>query len=288
MPQATGTTGPAPVHHTPTRRLPFPLSLYQTAVGKKWVMAITGIALLGYVFAHMLGNLKLYFGPLDMYEYAQWLRHLLYPFFPESGTLWIMRVGLIAAFVLHIHSAYSLTLMNRSSRRVDYQSDRDYIAANFASRTMRWSGVIVGLFVIWHLLDLTFGAGAVNPDFISHDPYNNVVVSFERPLVALFYVVANLALGVHIFHGAWSMFQSLGVNNPTINRARRHFATALAAIIVIGNVSFPIAVQLGLISQDERTTPYADELDDHAAPGDRVEVTLADGGTADNALEVVR
>src|SRR5690606_11642731 len=203
--------------------------------------------LLGYVFAHMLGNLKLYFGPLEMYDYAQWLRHLLYPFLPESGTLWLMRLGLIAAFLLHIHSAYSLTVMNRTARPVGYQSDRDYIAANFASRTMRWSGVIVLLFVVWHLLDLTFGTEPVNPDFISHDPYNNVVVSFERPIVALFYVVANLALGVHIFHGAWSLFQSLGANSPALNRIRRPFATAFAAIIVIGNLSFPIAVQAGLI-----------------------------------------
>lgn len=271
MPQATGTTGPAPVRPKPTRRLPFPLSLYQTAVGKKWVMALTGIALLGYVLAHMLGNLKLFLGPLDMYNYAQWLRHLLYPFFPESGTLWLMRLGLIAAFVLHIHSAYSLTMMNRSARPVDYQSDRDYIAANFASRTMRWSGVIVGLFVIWHLLDLTLGASAVNPDFIDHDPYNNVVVSLGRPLVAAFYVLANLALGVHIFHGAWSLFQSLGANSPALNRIRRPFATAFAAIIVIGNLSFPIGVQIGLISQDERTTPYADELHEDAL-GDATEV----------------
>lgn len=268
MQQATErATSVRPIASRPTRNLPFPLNLYQTAVGKKWVMALTGIALLGYVLAHMIGNLKLYYGPADMNAYGDWLRNLLYPVLKESQALWLLRTGLLAAFVIHIHAAYSLTMMNRAARPVGYQSDRDYIAADFAGRTMRWTGIIVLLFVIWHLMDLTLGTEAVNGEFISHDPYNNVVASFERPLVAAFYVIANLALGVHIYHGAWSMFQSLGANNPRLNPIRRPFATAFAAIIVLGNVSFPVAVQAGLISQDERTTPYADEIDDdHAAP----------------------
>jgi succinate dehydrogenase / fumarate reductase cytochrome b subunit len=251
-----------PIASRPTRNMPFPLSLYQTAVGKKWVMALTGIALLGYVLAHMIGNLKLYYGPADMNAYADWLRHLLYPVLRESQALWLMRTGLLVAFVLHIHAAYSLTMMNRAARPVGYQSDRDYIAADFAGRTMRWTGIIVLLFVIWHLMDLTLGTPGVNDGFVYHDPYNNVVASFERPLVAAFYVIANLALGVHIYHGAWSLFQSLGANSPRLNPLRRPFATIFALVIVVGNVSFPIAVQAGLISQDERTTPYADEIDD--------------------------
>lgn len=276
MQQATQrATKVRPIARRPKRDLPYPLSLYQTAVGKKWVMAITGIILLGYVLAHMVGNLKLYFGPADMNAYADWLRHLLYPALAETWALWLMRTLLIVAALLHLHSAYSLTVMNRAARPVGYQSDRDYIAADFASRTMRWSGIIVLLFLVWHLMDLTFGTPVVNDEFIAHDPYNNVVASFERPLVAAFYVVANLALGVHVYHGAWSMFQSLGANNPRLNPIRRPFATALAAIIVIGNVSFPIAVQAGIVNQDNRTTPYADEVDDHAAPavGDPVVIS---------------
>jgi succinate dehydrogenase / fumarate reductase, cytochrome b subunit len=248
-----------PIRKRPTRKLPFPLDLYQAAVGKKWVMAITGIILLGYVLAHMIGNLKLYYGPESMNAYGDWLRTLLYPALQKEQALWLMRTGLLVAFVLHLHSAYSLTVMNAKARPVDYQSPRDYIAANFASRTMRYSGIIVLFFVLFHLADLT--GGRANPDFIAHDPYNNVVVSFERPLVAAFYVIANLALGVHIFHGAWSMFQSLGVNNPRLNSLRRGFATVLTAVIVVGNVSFPIMVQAGLISQDNRTTPYGNDAD---------------------------
>jgi succinate dehydrogenase / fumarate reductase, cytochrome b subunit len=250
-----------PIRKRPSRTLPFPFDLYQTAVGKKWVMAITGIVLLGYVFAHMVGNLKLYYGPADMNAYGDWLRHLGYPILQNSQMLWIMRTGLLVAFILHLHAAYSLTMMNRAARPVGYQSQRDYIAADFAGRTMRWTGIIVLAFIVWHIMDITLGTPGVNDEFIAHDPYNNVVTSFERPLVAAFYVVANLALGVHLYHGAWSMFQSLGVNNPRLNHARRGFATLLAAVIVVGNVSFPIMVQAGLISQENRTTPYGDDYE---------------------------
>jgi succinate dehydrogenase / fumarate reductase, cytochrome b subunit len=269
-----------PIRKRPSRTLPFPFDLYQTAVGKKWVMAITGIVLLGYVFAHMVGNLKLYYGPADMNAYGDWLRHLGYPILQNSQMLWIMRTGLLVAFILHLHAAYSLTMMNRAARPVGYQSQRDYIAADFAGRTMRWTGIIVLAFIVWHIMDITLGTPGVNDEFIAHDPYNNVVTSFERPLVAAFYVVANLALGVHLYHGAWSMFQSLGVNNPRLNHARRGFATLLAAVIVVGNVSFPIMVQAGLISQENRTTPYGhddetprDDLGGDAALGAPVVIT---------------
>ncbi len=269
-----------PIRKRPTRQLPFPLNLYQTAVGKKWVMAITGIALLGYIFAHMIGNLKLYYGPADMNAYGDWLRHLGYPILQNSQALWLMRTGLLAAFVLHIHAAYSLTMMNRAARPTGYQSQRDYITADFAGRTMRWTGVIVLLFVIWHIMDLTLGTPGVSGEFIEHDPYNNVVTSFERPLVAGFYVIANLALGLHIWHGTWSLFQSLGWNNPRLNGVRRHFATVFTVVVIGGNLSFPIMVQAGVISQENRTTPYGqdydtptDDLGGDAALGSPVVVT---------------
>lgn len=282
MQQAPERPGSPPaVNRRHTRDLPFPLNLYQTAVGKKWVMALTGIALLGYVLAHMVGNLKLYYGPADMNAYGAWLRNLLYPVLKETQLLWILRIGLLAAFVLHIHAAYTLTMTNRRSNQA-YQSKRDYIAADFAGRTMRWSGVIVLLFVVWHLMDLTLGTPAVNGEFIAHDPYNNVVASFERPLVAAFYVIANLALGLHIYHGAWSMFQSLGANNPKLNGMRRPFATGFAALIVLGNVSFPIAVQAGLIDQDNRTTPFADVVHGETVDGhDDADADTIDAAPAD-------
>jgi succinate dehydrogenase / fumarate reductase, cytochrome b subunit len=228
------------------KRAPFFVELYRSALGKKYVMAITGIALMGYVLAHMIGNLKMYLGPEEIDHYGEFLRELLVPLAPRTVVLWLLRLGLLAAFVLHIHAAYSLTIMNRRARTTRYQSPREYIAANFASRTMRWSGIIVFLFVAWHLADFTWGW--VNPGFVRGSVYRNVDASLSRLPVAILYIVANVALGIHLFHGTWSLFQSLGWNNPRFNRWRRGLATGIATIIVVGNVSFPIAVQAGIVS----------------------------------------
>ncbi|CAN5253562.1 succinate dehydrogenase cytochrome b subunit [soil metagenome] len=245
--QRDESSAPTPVVNGRTRRrASWPLEFYRSAIGKKWVMAVTGIVLLGYVLAHMVGNLKAYLGPEDLDHYGEFLRELLVPILPRTVALWLMRTALIVAFFLHIHAAYALTRMNHRARTEKYQSSRDYVVANFASRTMRWSGVIVGLFVIFHLADLTWGTA--NPDFERGAPYHNMVESFERPVVALASIVANIALGLHIFHGAWSMFQSLGWNNPRFNRWRLSFARGFAAVIVVGNVSFPVMVLAGVIS----------------------------------------
>lgn len=232
------------------RRRSFLLDLYSTAVGKKYAMAISGIMLLGFVLVHMIGNLKMYLGPEDFNHYAEFLRELLVPILPRTVLLWLLRFGLIAAVLVHIHAAYSLTVMNRKARSVKYQSPRDYQIASFASRTMRMTGIIVALFVIWHLADLTWGTvNAIGGDgeFVRGDAYGNVVRSLERVPVAILYIVANIALGIHLFHGVWSLFQSMGWNNPRFNQWRRGIATAFATIIVVGNVSFPIAVLAGIV-----------------------------------------
>jgi succinate dehydrogenase / fumarate reductase cytochrome b subunit len=228
------------------RKRNFAVEFYRSALGKKYVMAITGAVMMLYVLGHMIGNLKLYFGAEALDTYAEFLRGILYPILPNEIFLWIVRVALLAALVLHVHAAYALTVVNRKARPDAYRSKRDYIAADFAGRTMRWTGVIVLLFIVFHLADLTFGYA--NPDFVAGDVYNNTVASFQRWPVSLFYIVANLALGFHLYHGGWSMFQSLGINRPRFNVWRRWFAVAFAAVIVLGNVSFPIAVLTGLVS----------------------------------------
>jgi succinate dehydrogenase / fumarate reductase cytochrome b subunit len=242
-----------PVSGTATRakkRKPFLLDLYSTAVGKKYVMAITGIIGIGYVVAHMIGNLKVYLGRVngeyDIDVYSEFLRDLLVPILPRTVALWLLRSVLIVALALHLHAAYSLTVMNRRARPVKYQSKRDYVAADFAARTMRWTGIIVLLFLFFHLADLTWGW--FNPDFTRGEVYRNLDASLSRLPVAILYIVANIALGIHLFHGTWSLFQSLGWNNPRFNRWRRGLATAIATIIVVGNCSFPIAVQAGIVS----------------------------------------
>lgn len=252
MPQ-TLSSNRVPVSGTATavrRRRPFFLDLYSTALGKKYVMAISGIAMMGFVLLHMIGNLKMYLGAADLDHYSEFLRDLLYPIAPKGVVLWLLRGGLIVMLTLHLHAAWSLTRLNHHARPVKYQSPRDYQAANFASRSMRWTGLIVFSFIVWHLLDLTFGvvnATGTDSTFVRGEVYNNVVRSLDRWPVLVFYVVANILLGIHLFHGAWSIFQSLGWNNPRFNTWRRGFATAFATIIVVGNVSFPVAVLAGIV-----------------------------------------
>jgi len=246
MAQAVSTRGP--VTGTATagkkRRKLFLLDLYGTAVGKKYAMALTGIAMMGFVLVHMIGNLKMYLGHTSkgqyhIDEYGEFLRNLLVPILPRTVTLWLLRVGLIGAFGVHIGAAASLTRMNAKARPVKYQSQRDYVAANFASRTMRVTGIIFALFLLWHLSDLTWGFA--NHGFVRGEVMRNLHASLSRAPIAAIYIVGNVALGVHLFHGSWSLFQSLGLNNPRFNRGRQLFAAGFAALIVAGNLSFPIA-----------------------------------------------
>jgi succinate dehydrogenase / fumarate reductase cytochrome b subunit len=214
---------------------------YRSSVGKKWVMAVTGVILMGFVVTHLLGNLKFYLSKEEINLYGEALRDMPGHLLPRTFLLWTIRTVLILAFVLHLHAAYSLTVTNRKARPQGYQSKRDYVAADFASRTMRWTGIIVLLYLIFHLMDLTWGNA--NAQFVRGDPYNNLVYSLQRPVVAIAYAVANIALAFHLYHGAWSMFQSMGINNPRINKLRRSFAISFAGLILVGNLSFPILVQ---------------------------------------------
>lgn len=232
------------------RRRPFLVDLYSTAVGKKYVMGATGIGLMGFVFFHMIGNLKMYQGAESLDAYADFLKRLLYPLAPKESMLWIFRGGLAVMLVLHLHAAWSLTRMNRRARPDKYKGGRDYEVADFASRSMRWTGIVVLAFIAWHLADLTFGvANTVGADgeFVREDVYDNVVRSFERVPVSVFYVIANVLLGIHLFHGAWSIFQSFGWNNPRFNKWRQGFAVGFATVVVAGNVSFPVAVLAGIV-----------------------------------------
>jgi succinate dehydrogenase / fumarate reductase cytochrome b subunit len=254
MAQALQSRGPVTgTAATPKKRRKFfLLDFYDTAVGKKYVMAITGLMLLGFVFAHMIGNLKMYLGAEHLNDYGEFLRNLLVPIMPRTVVLWLMRGGLVTAGLLHVHAAASLTVLNRQARSVKYQGPRDYQIANFASRSMRATGIIVFLFIFWHLADLTWGWwNAVGNDGVFHrgDAYGNVVRSFERVPVAVLYIIANIALGTHLYHGVWSFFQSMGWNNPKFKEWRRYIAVGFATLIVVGNVSFPIAVLAGFVGK---------------------------------------
>jgi len=221
------------------------LGFFRSTMGKKAVMAVSGVVLFGFVLGHMLGNLKLFAGPQALNAYAEHLRVIGEPVLPESGALWIARIGLLIAVALHIYSATALTLRNRRARDRSYVQFRPQ-AATYASRTMRFGGIIILAFIVYHLLHFTFGT--VHGDFIEGDVYHNVVSGFRNPLVSSFYILAQLALGLHLYHGLWSMFQSLGLSGPRLDPFRQQFAMAFAAIIVIGNIALPVSVLAGIVT----------------------------------------
>ena len=248
MPQLTvarpGADAPQ-VNKPVNRKAPWPVQFWQSAVGKKWLMALSGFGLWGFVFAHMVGNLKVYLGreadgewALD--TYGESLRTLLHPILPNHVFLWILRIGLIGMFALHIVAAASLTRMNRRARPVGYQSTREYVSADFASRSMRITGVVILAYLVFHLFDLSWtGTGAT---FVRGEVHHNLRESLQRPWVAAAYAVANIALAVHLFHGTWSMFQSMGLNNPRYNYIRRQVAVGMSLIVGIPNVLFPLLI----------------------------------------------
>ena len=220
-------------------------SLFKSDVGKKAVMAVTGIVLFGFVLVHMLGNLKLYQGPEKINGYAEWLREVGSPVLPHSGLLWIARIVLLGAVLLHVTAATQLTLKNRRARPEQYQR-RVAIQSTYATRTMRWGGVIIALYVLYHLAHLTWGTA--HPSFVAGDVYGNVVAGFKIWWVSAIYIVAQIALGSHLYHGLWSMFQSLGWWESSDPRDwRRRFAQVFAGVITLGNLSFPLAVLAGVV-----------------------------------------
>lgn len=220
------------------------LALFRSTIGMKVVMAVTGFILYAFVLVHMWGNLKIYAGREYFNNYSLFLREVLGPFFGHEQALWIIRVILIVSVSLHFYSALVVWLRSRASRPIGYAVKKDE-AANFASRTMIWGGIIVAVFIVYHLLDLTLGV--VNPAFKPGDAYGNLIASFRNPVVSIFYMLGVAALGVHLFHGVWSMFQTIGWNGPRIDRVWRALAVLTSVIFVVGNNSIPIAVLTGVI-----------------------------------------
>lgn len=219
--------------------------LYESQIVKKAVMGLTGVALFGFVAAHMAGNLKVFQGAETFNAYAEFLREMGTPLVPRSGILWVMRIGLLVAVGLHIWAATSLTLTNRRARPRDYELRRS-VQLGYAERTMRLSGYLLAFYVVYHLMHFTWGNA--HHDFIASDPYHNLVTGFRIAPVSLVYVAANLLLGMHLYHGLWSFFQSLGWNHPAYNAWRRHFAVTFAVVVTAGFVIVPIAVLAGIVS----------------------------------------
>ena len=210
------------------------LTLYQTTIGKKVVMALSGAIIVGFVIGHFLGNLNIYLGPEALNAYAAKLHSL-------PALVWATRILLLFAFGAHILAAYQLWRRNVAARGSHYKRRND-LATDYAARTMYWTGPILLLYLIYHLLEFT-----IIPTHPG-DVYRNVVEAFQNPWISAFYVAGNLALGLHIFHGIFSAFQSIGVNHPRYNSYRRDLAIAISAVITLGNISFPISVLTGVVT----------------------------------------
>ncbi|HYZ83019.1 MAG TPA: succinate dehydrogenase cytochrome b subunit [Bryobacteraceae bacterium] len=210
---------------------------YQATIGKKVVMAVTGIILFGFVLAHMLGNLQIYLGREVLDHYAVSLRQV-------PALLWGARAVLLLAVVLHIWTAIQLAALKKAARPVGYVK-KDSIISSYAARTMYWSGPILAAFIVYHLLQFTFGK--LTPEFEHLKPYENVVAAFSNPLISLVYIVAMVFLCLHLYHGLWSMFQSLGANHPKYSPLLRRFAAIFSILILLGNISIPISVMLGVV-----------------------------------------
>ena len=219
-------------------------ALTHSLIGKKVVMATSGVVLLGFVFVHMAGNLKVFLGPAHFDAYADWLRTVGAPLFPRGVLLWIARVILLLAVGLHIASAWAVTRASWAARPHGYHELR-LIHTTYAARTLRWGAIIILLFVIFHLLDLTFGT--VNPAFVPGDAYRNVVTTFSRVPVSLAYIVAMGALCLHLYHGIESGCQTLGRNHPRYNEWRRRIALGFSFVVTVGFIAVPIAVLAGVL-----------------------------------------
>lgn len=229
---------PLPV--IPMRRA---VHLHRTTVGKKILMAATGLILFAFVVGHLVGNLKLLQGEQKFDAYSASLRQAGAPLAGEGQLLWLARLVLLVAVAVHVVAAVQLTRISRRARPVGYRKTSD-LSFSYASRTMRWGGVIILAFVVYHLLHLTFGT--LHHDF-SDSVYRNVVAGFRRWPVAAAYMAAMIPLGLHIYHGLWSATQTLALCNPRIDRWRRPAALAVAVAITAGNLGLPLVVLAGLV-----------------------------------------
>ncbi|MFJ8311516.1 MULTISPECIES: succinate dehydrogenase [unclassified Streptomyces] len=219
-------------------------TLWDSTVGKKTVMAVSGLIMLLYLVVHMMGNLKIFFGAGQFNAYAHWLRTIGEPFLHYEWALWLIRVVLVAAVVGHAVCAYQLSRRDIRARPSKYVHQR--ARASYATRTMRWGGIILALFIVWHILDLT--TGTVHSGFRPGHPYQNVVDTFSTWYGNVIYIVATAALGLHVRHGFWSAAQTLGVGSATRDRILKFLANALALVLFAGFISVPVAVMTKVVS----------------------------------------
>jgi succinate dehydrogenase / fumarate reductase cytochrome b subunit len=221
-----------------------PKAAKTNSVVKKAVMAVSGIIMVLYLIAHVVGNLKAFSGRDAFNDYSAWIRTVGNPAVPGETTLWIIRIVLLVAVLAHFWAAISLWRQAKRARPQAYVTKKS-VAQSYASRTMRWGGVIVLLFIIWHILDLT--TGTVNPDGHDTTPYDRLVASFSNPFSTAFYAIAVILLGMHLRHGIWSATQTLGQSNRRREKTVSLFALGFSTVLTLGFLLVPFSVLFGLI-----------------------------------------
>jgi succinate dehydrogenase / fumarate reductase cytochrome b subunit len=214
-------------------------------------MAITGLILIGYLLAHMYGNLKIFAGEEAFNTYAHHLRTLGEPLLPHSGALWIIRAVLIVSVLAHMYAAFNLWSRAHNARggtrRYHSNKSRTGVQRTYASFTLRWGGVVIALFVIYHLLHLTWNT--VHPGGAAAEPYERVVNGFQIWSVVLAYTIAMIAVGLHIRHGTWSALTTLGANTSSLARGRLNIlAYAIAGVVTVGFLLPPYAILFGFVN----------------------------------------
>ncbi len=217
--------------------------LPRSSIGKKALMAVTGAVWIGYLVLHMWGNLHIFQGQEAFNHYAEFLREVGEPVFSYAQVLWIIRIVIVFSLVAHMWSAWELYLQATRARSTSYAVKR-VVQANYASRFMRIGGVVIILFVIFHLAQYTWGWVT---EFDRADPYRNVVIGFSNPIIVLFYLLALASLGLHLFHGVWSMFQTLGLNRRRFDGFFRGLAVFAALVVPLGFATVPLAVLFGIL-----------------------------------------
>lgn len=224
--------------------------LYHSTLGKKAIVAVTGILLFGFVAGHMLGNLKAFTGTgadgvphID--EYAHFLRVAGAPLLPHGAVLWSVRIVLLAALVLHVALAIQLALGNRAARPIRYQQ-HVFVASTRAARSMMVTGIALLVFIVLHILHFTTGTIDITP-VVPETVYANIYYAFGVWFIALFYVLAMAVLALHLYHGVWSLFQTLGLDNPDRNRGLRMFAIAAAVVLFLGFCAVPVLFFAGVM-----------------------------------------
>ncbi|GLZ07081.1 succinate dehydrogenase [Actinomadura sp. NBRC 104412] len=223
-------------------------AIYRSTVGKKAVMAVSGGVMVAFLVLHMIGNLKIFYGAESFNHYAHWLRTLGEPAVPYRTVLTLIEIALVVAVVLHMWSAVSLARRASAARPVKYRSKKKSHAQGYAARTMRYGGVIIAVYIVWHLLDLTFFV--VNPKDGGATPYERMVADFDpsRWYITVWYVLAVVLVGLHLHHGIWSAFQTLGLRTARAERALRRLSATVAGAVTLGFVSVPISITFGWVS----------------------------------------